>query len=550
VIRAAAAVLAAAVLITAALASPASAATDLRVPTTRDKRPVNHRLTANQAIAIANRTPEVREEKRKYPDLRPVPYLKGPSRWQVSYFHDSEEKAQVIILDATGTVTEAWTGFRVRWTMARGRPGAFGREVTALYIWIPLCILFVLPFVDPRRPFRMLHLDLLVLVGMSISLGCFTRGWIEWSVPLLYPVLLYLLARMLWLARRGGPPDGPLKLLVPVRWMAVALLFLVGFRIGLNVTDSNVIDVGYSGVIGADKLLSGEGLYGDPFHADNQHGDTYGPFNYLAYVPFTLIFGWGGSWDSLPAAHAASIAFDVLTIAALFVLGWRLRGVKLGVALAYAWAAFPFTIFALETNANDSLVALLLVGAFALIASPAGRGAMTALAGLTKFGPLALVPLLAVHPGIAARGAWKRVAVFALAFAALAAVVMLPVWLQGDLGTFFERTVKFQADRDAPFSVWGLYGLPGGLQLAVQIAAVVLAIGAAILPRRRNVIQAAALGAAILIASQLGLTYWFYLYVVWFFPLVMLVLLGRHGDPPPAASPPRETLPAREPAPA
>ena len=31
-------------------------------------------------------------------------------------------------------------------------------------------------------------------------------------------------------------------------------LFLVGLRIGLNIIDGNVIDVGYAGVIGADKL--------------------------------------------------------------------------------------------------------------------------------------------------------------------------------------------------------------------------------------------------------------------------------------------------------
>ena len=37
----------------------------------------------------------------------------------------------------------------------------------------------------------------------------------------------------------------------------------------------------------------------------------------------------------------------------------------------------------------------------------------------------------------------------------------------------------------------------------------------------------AACGAAVLIALQLGLDYWFFLYVVWFFPLVLVALLGR-----------------------
>ena len=43
---------------------------------------------------------------------------------------------------------------------------------------------------------------------------------------------------------------------------AALTLFLVGLRVGLNMIDGNVIDVGYSGVIGADKLAHGRALYG------------------------------------------------------------------------------------------------------------------------------------------------------------------------------------------------------------------------------------------------------------------------------------------------
>ena len=39
-----------------------------------------------------------------------------------------------------------------------------------------------------------------------------------------------------------------------------------------------------------------------------ERGDTYGPVAYVAYVPAVLVFGWSGKWDSLPAAHATSIA--------------------------------------------------------------------------------------------------------------------------------------------------------------------------------------------------------------------------------------------------
>ncbi len=88
--------------------------------------------------------------------------------------------------------------------MARGYPGAFGRHVNALYIWLPLCVLFFLPFFDFRRPLSLLHLDLLVLLSFSVSLAFFNHAEIYKSVPLAYPPLLYLLARMLALLRRRG----------------------------------------------------------------------------------------------------------------------------------------------------------------------------------------------------------------------------------------------------------------------------------------------------------------------------------------------------------
>src|SRR5213083_1035378 len=137
--------------------------------------------------------------------------------------------------------------------MARGAPGAFGRKVNAPYIWLPLCLLFILPFLDPKRPYRLLHLDLLVLLGFGVSHYYFNRANISASTPLAYPVLV----------------------------------FLIGFRIGLNVFDSNVIDVGYAGVLGAHRIVHGLSLYN--WNLD-WHPNTYGPVTYLAYIPFEWIW--------------------------------------------------------------------------------------------------------------------------------------------------------------------------------------------------------------------------------------------------------------------
>ena len=73
-------------------------------------------------------------------------------------------------------------------------------------------------------------------------------------------------------------------------------------------------------------------------------------------MPFEPLLPWSGTWDDLPAAHAAAVAFDLLTAGGLWLLGRRLRGPELGALLAYLWAAFPFTLLAANSNANDALV--------------------------------------------------------------------------------------------------------------------------------------------------------------------------------------------------
>jgi hypothetical protein len=517
--------------------------------------PAAHKLSSDQVLAIANRLPKMKALSHEYRGSFADVYLKGAFQWQVSYFthNGKKEIGLVIIDDLSGRVVEQWTGFQVAWTMARGYPGAFGRHVNALYVWLPMCLLFFLPFFDFRRPFALLHLDLLMLLSFSVSLAFFNHANIWVSVPLSYPPLLYLLARMLALLRRRSgtrSPEQPpprLRLLVPAPWLALGVVFLIGFRIALNVTDSNVIDVGYAGVIGASKIVHDKPLYGH-YPSDNEHGDTYGPFNYEAYVPFEQIFGWSGTWDDLPASHAAAILFDLLAMALLFLIGRRMRGPTLGIALAYAWAAYPFTLYDLESNSNDSLVAVLVLAAV-LAASyrsrlaPAARGAMMALAGLTKFAPLAVAPILATH-GLAELSLVRRIRTLALylfAFAATVALASIPALSHDSLHTIYERTIVYQSKRESPFSVWGLYGWHGA-ERVVEIAAVVAAIALAVVRRRSDLVGLAAACAVAMLLVELGLEHWFYLYIPWFFGLVIVALLGRLSDPwdpaPVAASAP------------
>jgi hypothetical protein len=494
--------------------------------------PTGYRLTAAKVLRLAYADPRVRAELRRHPKAIAYEYTKGFPTWQVSWFSNVNGKAQrellqVYVDDNTGAVTQAWTGFQVAWTMARGYPGAFGRRVNSWYIWVPFCILLVAPFVPWRRRPSLWHLDLLVLLSFSASLAFFNHAKIGLSVPLVYPPLIYLLIRLLLLANGRGISKRPLSTVVPTTWLAIGTVFLMAFRIGLNVLNSNVIDVGYSGVIGADKLIHNVALYGHWPH-DNMYGDTYGPVSYILYVPFRLIFGWSGSWDSLPAAHGAAIFFDLLCFVGLFLLGRELRDNRAGVILAYCWAAYPFTLYALNSNTNDALVGAALVFALLAIRTSPGRGLMAGLAGMTKFAPFALAPLLL--RGTEERLRKRHIAGFGIAFAVACVVTMLPVLLKHDLSAFWHDSILYQSDRTTPFSIWGLWGGLGPVQRLLQGAVVALALAVAIYPSRRSVVDVAALGAGVLIALQLTLNYWLYPYIVWFLPLVLVALVLSHPE--------------------
>jgi hypothetical protein len=512
------------VLATAMLPAPAHAAAS------------TEQISEQRATVIANRDPNVVKEREEHPGLgSSASVVEG--HWQVAYFTHGDEVALVVVDRRTGRVIESWTGYQVAWKMARGYSGAFGHKLDAPYVFLPLCAIFLIGLVDWRRLRRVANLDLAVLLGFGVSHFFFNRAEIGVSVPLQYPVLLYLLARCLWIGFRGRGEG--LRPIWPTAWLLVAALFLIGFRIGLNVADSGVIDVGYASEVGADRIAHGEPIYGN-FPEDVSQGDTYGPVNYLAYVPFERIWPWSGSWDDLPAAHAAAVIFDLATFGFLILLGIRIRpgpeGRRLATVLGFGWAAYPYTAFTLESNSNDSLVAMLLVATLLVLARPIARGATAALATFAKFAPALLAPML-----IAYEAKRRPAALFAAGFAAVSVAVMLWPAIDPGLQTFYERTVGYQAGRNSPFSIWGQVPSLEPLRIAILAATGALSLFLAFRPRRKSLVQVAALGAALLIALQITMHHWFYLYIVWFYPLLLVAVAslptrspGREPEPSPA----------------
>jgi hypothetical protein len=544
--------------------------------------------TEQQATKLFLGNPSVAKWLERYPReavVAQAEFKEKLNRWDVSVHYGEAGQIAGGKVDPSGFVIEALVGPEVAWPLARGI--RLGESINRPLVWLSFCAVFFVCLANFRRPLSMRNVDVLAVLSFSIYLWLFNDGRVFASTIAASVALTYLLLRCAWIGITGRvSPGGPL---LPV-WLLVSLLvFAVGFRIGLNDERSHVLDVGYAGVIGADRLANGETPYGNFPRRDtgkpcaepdaegdigdwiqdngrcetaNALGDTYGPVNYHAYLPGLWLFGWSGKWDSLPAVHFTALLFDVLAILGLAAIGYRFGRMPLALTLALAWAANPLTQYPSMSNTNDAIMPALLIWGFWAASSAAGRGAFLALAGWTKLAALVVVPLWLTYP----RAEWRKGVVFSTAFVATTLVSFWALFVSGDplheFRVFYERTFEIQAERSSPFSLWdwGDYhaaGLPDlkWLQRSLQLVLVVAAVTVAFVPRSKSPLQLAALTGALLIAFELLLTHWAALYIVWFYPFVALATVtGTALSRSPAPVPEREAggavarLPATEPA--
>jgi hypothetical protein len=513
----------------------------LAVAKTPDTRPPGFKTTERQAIAVARAQPAVRREQAKHPDARLQALIYGGWRWEVDLM-EGEQAWAVVDVGYDGRVLDTYTGVAANSYLARGH---YNDSFDRPWVWLTFGVLFLLPFVDPRRLRRMLHLDLLVLSSFGISYALFESVRSNAAVLAVYPPLIYLLVRMLVVGLRPRRGAGRLVPVLPTAALAVGVIALFGARVALNVSTDRVMDIGYASVVGADRIAHKQELYVD----NDTHGDTYGPINYIAYIPFELAFPWTGEGVKVPAAHAATLAFDLLTLVGLFLLGLRLRagpeGRRLGLALAWAWAAFPFTLLGVMENTNDGLVAMLLVFSLLAFGRPLARGAMLGLAVAAKFSPGGLLLLFMRGRDGDGRRSALQTAAACLGVFAFAMLVYLPA---GGLRELWACTMGYQLSRPPDWSLWTIYTNIGWTQTVLEALGVLLAVVVAVVPGRRTLAQTGALAAAVLIALQLPAGHWFYFYLMWCTPLIFVALFSAHREPPAVARAADEPADERAPA--
>ena len=358
-----------------------------------------------------------------------------------------------------------------------------------------------------------------MLLSPTASLWFFNHGDVFTAVPLFYPAAR-LGRRARHLDRRHRPRLAGSRRCWPAWVLLAATVFLAGFRIGLNVEASNVIDVGYSGVIGAERIVHGQAPWGnfpierrpslkacgpadavgrDPrAHPDERplrvartrRATRTGRSRTSRTSPATCVLGWSGKWDTLPAAHFTSIAFDLLCMLGLWLVGRRFGGQRLAATLAFAWAAYPVHAVRVELeHERRAACRASSSGGSGSCRRPVARGAFGGALGLDEVRVARSSPRSGSRIRAGVRASRRFAAGFAVATLAAFSVVLLEPSPLHELRVFWDRTVGWQVGRDAPWSLWdwGQYharGLPDlhVVQRVLQVLLVAGAVAAAFVP--------------------------------------------------------------------
>jgi hypothetical protein len=148
-----------------------------------------------------------------------------------------------------------------------------------------------------------------------------------------------------------------------------------------------------------------------------------------------------------------------------------------------------------------------------------------------------VAPLWLSYPKLELRSLVRASACFAGATVAAFSILLLEPSLVDAVHTFWDRTLYSQITRHSPFSIWdwGQYharGIPAlhPLQVALEVVVALFALAVVFRPREKDPLRLAALTGALLLAVQLVLTHWFYLYLPWVLPFVVLALFLPRSD--------------------
>ena len=226
-------------------------------------------------------------------------------------------------------------------------------------------------------------------------------------------------------------------------------------------------------------------------------------------------------------------------VVGLVMIGLRhFHDVTTGMAAAMLYLLLPYTAFHIG-QFHHAWTAAFVTWAIFCYRRPTLSGWLLGLAAGSAFVPLLLLPLwFGFYSG---RGSWRFGLSFLIASVVSVGVVSAVLWWDGVQGANFVYSANLVDwlpwKRPTAESIWT--GVHGAYRLPIFVAFVAFLVGIMIWPSPKNLSHLVALSAAVLI----GVQFWHAdrggLYVLWYLPLVLLMVFRPNltGHEPPLIEP-------------
>jgi hypothetical protein len=226
---------------------------------------------------------------------------------------------------------------------------------------------------------------------------------------------------------------------------------------------------------------------------------------------------------ALYVARGMAILAHLAVIGGLICVGYYHMGdLHLGLAMATLYLLLPCTAYEVG-RVNHVLPSAMIVWAFVAYRRVVVAGALLGLACGTLFFPIFLLPLWAAFYG---RRGWLK---FSLAVGGMTLVMIAGLWLlagpvgvlpESDFG-FFNWT-KLRFNDTEPTGFWSIF--PAAYRIPAFVSFLAMVTALTIWPRYKDLAMLMASSAAIVIATQLWYPQQGSVYVLWYLPLLLMVV--------------------------
>ncbi|HLJ92071.1 MAG TPA: hypothetical protein VKU02_02645 [Gemmataceae bacterium] len=226
--------------------------------------------------------------------------------------------------------------------------------------------------------------------------------------------------------------------------------------------------------------------------------------------------------------RTSAILCHIAIVVALAIIGWRhFQDAHAGIAAATFYLLLPYTAYHVE-QVHHVLPTALLMWAVAAYRRPCTAGLLLGLAAGTGYFPAFLFP--AWLSFYWRRGAGRFAAAFALAGGLCLAVIAGILWAEGDLALRIQSTLSLSDwqpwIQPSPETIgfWTGVRWAWAYRMPVFVAYLAFVVATLFWPWPKNLAHLLALSAAVLI----GIQFWFAdqggVYLLWYLPLLLLLV--------------------------